>query len=538
MIPISSHSVYTKTNNYGKGDKNMKNPKTAILDIGSNTIRLVIYSYDEKRGLREFENIKTVARLRTYLQPNGEMSEQGIQILEDTLKSFRQMLEDYDVDDVIATATAAIRQASNQEAIVARMKTETNFEIDVLTEDEEAYYGFLAVAHSVPIESAVTIDIGGGSTEITYYVDKKLQKTHSFPFGVVSLQQQFMKEGQMTVVEKEQLALFAEAQFRSLAWLNGLQYPVIGIGGSARNIAQIDQQRKAYPISNVHQYKMNVHDLYTLSDTLSDLTIEELKKIDGLSSDRADIILPALEVFRALMKVVKADEFMFSRKGLREGIMLNRVLQSNPVALNKHHVFDHSSQALATEYEMNQHEAEHLQFLAQQIYEACVANQLINSSAESLQLLKRGAALFYLGEYIDADAASQHTFYILSNRSIDGMEHMDRIKLALVASYKNKDTFKRYAAPFEPWIEKDELKQLRDLGAIIKFAYGLNGSKRSIVERITMVTTSEGVQMNIYVKGNAMAEKYQAGKQKKHLEKLFKCDVRLHFLKKEGKEHG
>ncbi|QBP41626.1 Ppx/GppA family phosphatase [Paenisporosarcina antarctica] len=511
--------------------------KTAIIDIGSNTIRLVIYSYDQKRGLREFENIKIVARLRTYIQKNGEMSEEGIQLLEEILKSFRQMLKDYNVQDVLATATAAIRQATNQVVIVNRMKEQTDFEIDVLTGEEEAYFGFLAVAHSVPNESAVTIDIGGGSTEITYFVNKKLQKTHSFPFGVVTLQQQFMKEDKITFIEKKQLALFAEAQFRSLPWLSGLNLPVIGIGGSARNIAQIDQQRKQYPISSVHQYKMKVHDVNILSDTLSDLSFSDLKKIDGLSSDRADIILPALEVFRALMKVVEANEFMFSGKGLREGIMLNRVLYTNPEALDKNKVFEHSCDALAAEYEINQQEAKHLQFLAQKIYLACSKNKMIQESPGSLQLLKRAAALFYLGEYIDAESASQHTFYILSNRSIDGLDHLNRVKLALVASYKNKENFKRYAAPFEQWIDKNELKHLRDLGAILKFAYGLNGSKRSIVNDVLMESSKDGVKLKIYVDGNAMAEEYQAGKQKKHLERLCKCEVNIQFIVKDGESY-
>jgi exopolyphosphatase / guanosine-5'-triphosphate,3'-diphosphate pyrophosphatase len=515
----------------------MKKQKTAILDIGSNTIRLVIYSYDERRGLREFENIKTVARLRTYIQTNGEMSEDGIELLQKILLSFRQMLDDYDVQEVLVTATAAVRQASNQNEILKRMKKETGLDIDVLTEEEEAYFGFVAVSHSVPTESAVTIDIGGGSTEITYFKEKKLQNTHSFPFGVVSLKQQFMQGDRMTSVEKEQLALFTEAQFRSLPWLNGLKFPVIGIGGSARNIAQIDQQRKEYPFSTVHQYKMKVHDVITLSDTLSVLSIEELKKIEGLSSDRADIILPALEVFRALMKVVKSEVFMFSGKGLREGIMLNRILQTHPEELNKHEVFKHSSETLAAEYEINLQEARHLQFLARKIYLECVKNRIIEQSPANLLLLERAASLFYLGEYIDADSASQHTFYILSNRSIDGLEHLDRLRLALVASYKNKDTFKVYAAPFEQWIEKGELKNLRELGAILKFAYGLNGSKRSIVNDLSMESSQEGVRMKIFVSGNAMAEEYQAGKQKKHLERLCKCEVSLEFVMKDGDSH-
>ncbi len=507
----------------------MKSTKTAILDIGSNTIRLVIFSFDERRGLREFENIKTVARLRTYLSKDGSMNKEGIQLLEDVLTSFKHMLEDYQVDEVLATATAAIRQATNSDEILRRMKKNTGFDIDLLSEEEEAYFGFLAVVHSVPIESAVTIDIGGGSTEVTYYINKQLQKTRSFPFGVVSLKQQFMKENRMTNVEKEQLALFAEAQFRSLSWLQGVQETVIGIGGSARNIAQIDQQRKQYPLSSVHQYTMKVNDINSLSDTLSDLSIDELKKIDGLSSDRSDIIIPALEVFKALMKVVHSKEFMFSRKGLREGIMLNRVLQSHPNSLNKHQVFKQSKLALVEEYEIDQNNAHHLEFIAVQLYEECIHNNIIDFQAEDLEILKRASALFYLGEYIDADSVSQHTFYILANRSIDGIGHLDRLKLALVASYKNKDTFKHFVEPFESWISKDELKRLRNLGAILKFSYGLNGSKRHVVEKVDMSKTTTGYHIDLYVKGNAMAEKYQAEKQKKHIERLCKCDVTLTF---------
>jgi exopolyphosphatase/guanosine-5'-triphosphate,3'-diphosphate pyrophosphatase len=506
--------------------------KTAILDIGSNTIRLVIYSFNERRGLKEFENIKTVARLRRYITNDGSMNEEGIQLLEEILISFKLMLEDYQVDEILATATAAIRQAINRDEILKRMKKKTGFNIDILSEDEEAYFGFLAVVHSVSTKSAVTIDIGGGSTEVTYYLNKQLQQTHSFPFGVVTLKQQFMKDDRMTVVEKEQLALFAEAQFRSLPWLSGLQKTVIGIGGSARNIAQIDQQRKQYPLSSVHQYKMSADDLNSLSDTLSDLSISELKKIDGLSSDRSDIILPALEVFRALMKVVHSKEFMFSRKGLREGIMLNRILQSQPNSLNKHQVFEHSKLALSEEYEIDQHNARHLEFLAVLLYEECVKQNVVEFHEEDLVILKHAAALFYLGEYIDADSVSQHTFYILANRSIDGVEHLNRLKLALVASYKNKETFKQYAEPFETWISKEELKRLRNLGAILKFTYGLNGSKRQVVEEIKMDKHQDGFIINVVINGNAMAEIYQAEKQKKHIERLCKSNVTLSFHSK------
>lgn len=136
----------------------------------------MLYKYDKNEGLHEFGNIKTAARLRTYLLPSGEMSEEGIRLLSQTLLSFKQILEDYGVTDILAAATAAVRQAVNRDEVVERMKRETGIELDILSEEEEAYFGFLAVVNSMDTPSAVTIDIGGGSTEITLFKNKKLQK--------------------------------------------------------------------------------------------------------------------------------------------------------------------------------------------------------------------------------------------------------------------------------------------------------------------------------------------------------------------------
>ena len=144
----------------------MEKLKTAIVDIGSNTIRLAMYQYDKDEGLHEFGNIKTVARLRTYLLPSGEMDEEGIRKLSETLVSFKQILEDYNVTDIQTVATAAVRQASNNEQIIQRMKQESGMDIAILSEEEEAYFGFLAVVNSMDSPSAVTIDMVGARQKL------------------------------------------------------------------------------------------------------------------------------------------------------------------------------------------------------------------------------------------------------------------------------------------------------------------------------------------------------------------------------------
>lgn len=506
--------------------------KTAIIDIGSNTIRLVLYSYNKNEGLQEFGNIKTVARLRTYIMPNGEMSEQGIQLLADTLHSFQLILADYEVTDVKAAATAAVRQAINNEAIINRMKEETGIEIDILTEEEEAYYGFVAVAYSMDTPSAVTIDIGGGSTEITLFTNNKLQKTISFPFGTVSLKQRYVSGAIINDDERAQLRKFLAEQFSSLPWIVGASLPIIAIGGSARNIAQVHQQKINYPLSGVHQYEMKKEDMVQLRDFLTSFSFDQLKQLDGLSSDRADIIVPALEVFIALMEVVQAEHFQISKKGLREGLIIRRVLQGNPQAYDKYNVFEESARQLALAYGRSEKEVQTLELLAEQFYEECCNIQLFDYDEADLQLVKKAAKVYAIGEYIELDSSSQHTFYLLSNQSLPGLTHVNRVKLALLASYKNRDYFARFAQPFETWISKEELKKLRDLGAMLKFVYALNMTKRNVVQKVAIEKDQDIVEIKVTTSERAIAEMTQAERQKKHIERVFKSEVKLEFNEK------
>lgn len=509
----------------------MKNDKTAIIDIGSNTIRLVLYSYNKNEGLREFGNIKTVARLRTYILPNGEMSEEGIQLLADTLTSFCLILADYEVTDVKAAATAAIRQASNNEEIIRRMKQETGIQIDILTEEEEAYYGFVAVAHSMETPSAVTIDIGGGSTELTLFINKQLQKTYSFPFGTVSLKQNFVSGTIINGQERMELREFITEQFASLPWIAHANLPVIGIGGSARNIAQVHQQKMNYPLSGVHEYEMRKADLQQLRDYLTRFSFEQLKQLDGLSSDRADTIVLALEVFLALLTVVESSTFQVSKKGLREGLIIRRVLQENSNAYNKYNVFEESARQLAFAYGRTEQEVQKLAELTEQFYRECCRVQLFDYNEDDLALLIKAAKVYAIGEYIELDSSSQHTFYLIANQSLPGLTHVNRVKLALLASYKNKDYFERFAQPFESWIAKDELKQLRDFGAVLKFVYALNMTKRNVVKNIVIeqLTDADVLQIQIVTAERAIAEMAQAEKQKKHIERVFRKNIQLIF---------
>ncbi|QBK25466.1 Ppx/GppA family phosphatase [Ureibacillus thermophilus] len=503
---------------------------TAIIDIGSNTIRLVIYSYSKEAGLHEISNVKKVARLRKHLQSDGNMSEEGINILKNTLISFKNMMKDFAVVNIKAVATAAIRQAENNEEILQRMKEETGIQIDLLSGEEEAYFGYLAVVYSMDIPSGITIDIGGGSTEITLFEQKKLKHSISFPFGTVSLKQSFVSGDKINVKEKNRLYQYVKKQFENLSWIRDSNLPIIGIGGSARNLAHIYQPIIEYPISGIHHYEMNGEALNKLSEYLERKSIDQMLQLEGLSSDRADIIEIALVVFQILMEIVNTNSFFISKSGLREGLIIHHVLESNEEAFHCERIFEQFSNQLAFKYGRSEEEVENLVSLTENLYLDSCKLHLLSYDVEHLELLKKAARVFSIGDYIEIDSSNQHTFYLLANQSIPGLNHKDRVKIALLASYKNRDYFRRLSKPFQSWFTREELKMLRQYGALIKFAYSLNISKRNVVKSIKMEVEGDYLVLYVYVKNRAMAEEYRAENQKKHIERLFKKKVMIEFI--------
>jgi exopolyphosphatase / guanosine-5'-triphosphate,3'-diphosphate pyrophosphatase len=499
--------------------------KYGIIDIGSNTIRLVIYERNKSGRLKEVENVKSVARLRNYLTEDNVLTEEGIRMLLETLLSFQDITRHHQIQHVKCIATATIRQAKNQEDIKKLVEETTDFSIRVLSEYEEAYYGFLAAVNSTPITEGITIDIGGGSTELTYYKDRQLIEYYSFPFGALSLKQTFIAGNIPTQEELRQLSFYIAEQFQSLPWLQNKKVPIVAIGGSARNLVQIHQSLKKYPLAGIHQYEMNLNDIVEVRRLLTSLTFEQIQKLEGLSKDRADIIIPAVEVFKSLYETVNATSFVLSRKGLRDGIFYEEFF-GTPILPD---VLEKSFFELAEDYHIHLDHVRHVNKLLIQLVEQIRFLNLYPLTNDDIRDLQRATYVFYLGQYIDGESSSQHTFYILANRTIDGLMHKERLKLALIASYKNKTVFKQYIEPFQNWFTRDEQKKLRFLGALLKFAYSLNETKRNIVHAIHLEKKNGTVIMHVFCHGNWKAEEYKAEKNKKHLEKAWKRTIELRF---------
>ncbi|QLK86352.1 exopolyphosphatase [Staphylococcus sp. 17KM0847] len=504
--------------------------RNGLIDIGSNTIRLVIFQFDHETGLNEIQNIKTPARLSQYLDDNKKMSDEGIDVLVTALHSFKKVAESFQVEHLYPIATAAIRQSSNRDMIMTRVRQEVGIDIELIPEEDEAFYGSYAVTHTTNIKDGITVDIGGGSTELTYFKNKKIKEAISFPFGVVTLTRMFFDgKAHNDKDALKKMEKFLKREFSQIEWLANKKVMLIGIGGSARNCARIHQALHHYPIAGVHGYTMTSENVAEVYETLKKNSREALINLDGLSRDRVDIIMPAVTVFNVLYDMIGAKAFAFSRKGIREGFIMNQIAKLHHGEFKKENVQVDALKHLANEYKIESTGAMQRQKLARSLFEQLTALGKLNIDDVLKEHFLQAAYLYYLGKFIDSDASSQHTYYIIANSSINGLSHKERVRLALLTSFKNKTMLKVYSDETK-WFSESELSDIQALGGIVKFVNALNISNTNPIHTIKLQENKQDYTLEIYYEGDPIAEIYQSNRQKKHMEKVLKDKLNIQFI--------
>lgn len=505
--------------------------RIGLIDIGSNTIRLVVFEFNDKTGLNEVLNIKTPARLSQYLTVDNEMADDGIKVLIETLSSFKHVAQQFDVVELHPIATAAIRQSKNQEAIIKTVKDKLDIEIEIVPAEDEAFYGYFAITQTTDIEDGISVDIGGGSTEVTLYKNKKLKHAHSFPFGVVTLTRKFFADKDHNDKKAlKEMTKFLQSEFKTLDWLQDQEVALVGVGGSARNVARIHQSAHAYPIGGVHNYTMTLQDIESVYDLIEDSSRDDLTNLDGLSRDRVDIILPAIAVFKTLYKQINASQFTFSRKGLREGYILNLMHKRHPEVFKDQNIRQDALHHLANEYHIEPTSAKLRVKLAESLLSQLIEKSDLSIDDKDQQRFIESAYIYYLGSFIDSDSSAPHTYYLIANSTINGFSHKERVKLALLASFKNKSLLKQYAKETN-WFSNKEIDTLQILGGIIKFVNALNISHINVVKDVKLMKADDNhYNLQVFHQAEPIAEVYQTNRQKKHLEKALKSNVDIQFI--------
>ena len=290
----------------------------AAIDIGSNAVRLLIKSI-EREAVQE-KKIKKVMMLRVPLRLGfdvfsiGELSEKKADKLRRLMKAFRQLMKIYDVDDYRACATSAMRDARNGRTIIKKIEKDTGIRIEIIDGQEEArmIYNNHIECMEDRLGNYMYVDVGGGSTEINLLTNGELVWSVSYNIGTVRMLSNAVKEGTWQQMEEELMKVT-----EGVAAIN-----IIGSGGNINKLFRLadkkDKKLQRLPVSS----------LQTVYDVLKPLTPEERVEAFSLKQDRADVIVPAAEIFLKIAEVVHAEYIYVPVIGLSDGIIDNLYAKS------------------------------------------------------------------------------------------------------------------------------------------------------------------------------------------------------------------
>ncbi|HET8986200.1 MAG TPA: Ppx/GppA phosphatase family protein, partial [Trueperaceae bacterium] len=421
----------------GGGEAAAAGVKTiAILDVGSNTTKLCVYAVRPGAWWRQLDELRAVVRLNSGSGESGALTasamERGLAVLE----RFADYLASVGVDELRATATSAVRDASNGAEFLAEAKRRAGLEIETLDGEEEARLGALAVANSFALDDVVVLDVGGGSAQLSLIRGRRVVEARSWPLGAVATTEQFLRSDPPT---KPELALLRRHVKRSIAgWFKdtgAAGLPLVGMGGTIRNLGNYAIQLAGAPTDFLHGYAVEKSKLSKVVSKVVKATVAERGQVAALSSDRADIIAAGAVVVHEVVKASGVDSLVISGQGLREGLLYEFLLPDREPALVddvRRFAIDNLRGRSGFSWPRAKDPA-HVEALALSIYDALPT---LGDRSSDRDLLGAAARLHDVGKVVDYRDQHKHGLGLIMSEPIPGYSRREQALIALLVRYQ------------------------------------------------------------------------------------------------------
>jgi len=295
----------------------------AVIDLGSNTTRLNIFEMHDGK-----EQPELLAEAKYKVRLSEDMGDDKVLInpaaiarAMDAMQNFSKILAGYPDARVLAVATEAMRRARNGPALAELLFQTTGIPIRIISGEEEAFFDFQAVRHSLPERDALIIDTGGGSCELILMREGQCLQMVSLPIGSVVLSEKFTNKGDMTAAAIFRLFNYVQARLSMVHWLaEARELPVIAIGGNHRAAGKVWKNNQDDDAS-LHGYAITRENLNSLYIDLLDADNNRRQVMLGKNKDRADIISAGLVPLIQCLRLLETHRIIFCETGLREGVI-------------------------------------------------------------------------------------------------------------------------------------------------------------------------------------------------------------------------
>ncbi len=402
--------------------------RIAVIDIGSNSVRLVVYEKTSRFAFHLLNESKSKVRLsEDAYQNSGNLQELPMQRTLDALRDFLSIVSSYKARKTLCVATSALRDAPNKKEFILRVKKELKLNIKVIDGEKEAYLGAIACANLLPFQkNALSIDIGGGSTELSIINDKDVTNTLSLNLGTVRLKELFFDTN-----TKDKAIEYIDSKLEALDSLNAST--IIGIGGTFRAISSAILKIKEYPLNKLHAFSYSDKELNEFISSI--LTADEKQLINlGIKSERFDIIKPGALILQRVLKKLSIKNIVTSGVGVREGVFLSDLLRNSKDKFPIH--YNTSVRYIIDTHIDEKNYSNQLNTLSKKIFD--MTHEYLGVKSSYRNELAIAAKLYPSGNNIHFFSKNKHSYYLIQSALEYGFTHDQITLIATLCNYAKR----------------------------------------------------------------------------------------------------
>jgi len=403
--------------------------RVSVIDIGSNSIRMVIYEKTSRFAFHLLHEEKSKVRIsENAYKHGGALQEVPMKRTYSALKEFLEISSSFGVRKMLCVATSALRDAPNRALFIQQVKKGLNLNIKVISGEREAYYGAIACANLLPPQTqGLSIDIGGGSTELALINAKDVSQTLSLNLGTVRLKELYFDTDDIEGAKK---LIDAELEKLPLSEIS----TIIGIGGTFRAISNAILQGGDYPLKKLHAFEYPIERLKSFLDAILDADESKLKEL-GIKSNRFDVIKPGALILKRVLKKLSLSKVITSGVGVREGVYLSDLLR------NSNHKFPHNYNTsvayLIDSHIPHSHYSNLLNKLSKMLFDLTKEHFGLDECYR--YELGLAAKLYPSGSNVHFYSKNKHAYYLIQSALEYGFTHANITLIATLAKYaKNK----------------------------------------------------------------------------------------------------
>jgi exopolyphosphatase/guanosine-5'-triphosphate,3'-diphosphate pyrophosphatase len=509
--------------------------RIAAIDVGSNSIRLVVAEVLTSGGYRVLDEERENTRLAAALTKAGRLDPKAADATVTVLRNFLSIAAGYSVKQVRAIGTSALRDAEDGPEFCDRVRKDLKLSIEVISANEEARLAFLSVARAFDISGrkVAVADIGGGSTEIVLASSGLVDQVYETKLGAVRVAEECGVSGRSSPKRVQKLRDFIDRALKKQVGKPPFVPDMLfGTGGTFTALASMIMARQGLAGQPMWGFRVTRAQIRHLVADLASMSLERRCKVAGLTPQRADIIVAGLAIIERVMRHLRVNVVQVHTRGVRDGLMLTMVQQlPTPPA-----VPTEERRAAVEEFAkscgVDLSHARQVSRIAGSLWQQLTTP--LGLKPEDRELIESAALIANVGYLINFEGHHKHSYHLILNSELHGFERRQLQILANVARYHRGTRPKQRHENFSELSLEDQ-KRVKPLAAILRLALALDRTHQQHVGEVKARVRDDVVRIVVQSQGDADVDLWAAERKVDLFEKVFGRKVRFSERESDGR---